>query len=94
MAGCISQVEEKSPRGARGGGAGSGGEMPYTREAAASCANAANELAFGGAGPPVFGEEFPIINLKNPSEKIEMLIDAIETNKKIEGLELPDGYNI
>ena len=42
----------------------------------------------------VFGEEFPIINLKNPSEKIEMLIDAIETNKKIEGLELPDGYNI
>ena len=42
----------------------------------------------------VFGEEFPIVNLKNPSEKIEMLIDAIETNKKIEGLELPDGYNI
>ena len=42
----------------------------------------------------VFGEEFPIINLKNPSEKIEKLIDAIETNKKIEGLELPDGYNI
>ena len=42
----------------------------------------------------VFGEEFPIINLKNPSEKIDKLIDAIETNKKIEGLELPDGYNI
>tara|TARA_B100000902_G_scaffold223703_1_gene212536 strand:- start:2792 stop:3001 length:210 start_codon:yes stop_codon:yes gene_type:complete len=42
----------------------------------------------------VFGEEFPIVNLKNPSEKIEMLIDAIETNTKVEGLELPEGYNI
>jgi len=42
----------------------------------------------------VFGEEFPIVNLKNPSEKMEMLIDAIEANKKVQGLELPEGYNI
>jgi len=42
----------------------------------------------------VFGEEFPIVNLKNPSEKMEMLIDAIEANKKVQGLELPKGYNI
>jgi|TARA_R110000824_G_scaffold373827_1_gene564267 hypothetical protein len=42
----------------------------------------------------VFGEEFPIVNLKQPSEKIEILIDAIETNKKVQGLELPEGYNI
>tara|TARA_R110000803_G_scaffold183996_1_gene246307 strand:- start:45 stop:254 length:210 start_codon:yes stop_codon:yes gene_type:complete len=42
----------------------------------------------------VFGEEFPIVNLIQPSEKIEILIDAIETNKKVQGLELPEGYNI
>ncbi len=42
----------------------------------------------------VFGEEFPIVNLKQPSEKMEILIDAIETNKKVQGLELPEGYNI
>ncbi len=42
----------------------------------------------------VFGEEFPILNLRNPDEKLERLIEAVETNQKIKGEKLPDGFNI
>ena len=42
----------------------------------------------------VFNDEFPIVELRNPMDKLELLIDAIETNKKVEGAKLPEGYNI
>ena len=42
----------------------------------------------------VFNDEFPIVELRNPMDKLELLIDAIETNKKVQGVELPESYNI
>lgn len=42
----------------------------------------------------IFNDEFPIVELRNPMDKLELLIDAIETNKKVKGVELPKGYNI
>ena len=42
----------------------------------------------------VFGEEFPIVDTLDPEEKMELLIDAIETNKAVKGLKLGVGTNI
>ena len=42
----------------------------------------------------VFGKEFPIVDTLDPEEKMELLIDAIETNKAVKGLKLGVGTNI
>ena len=42
----------------------------------------------------VFDEEFPIVELRNPNDKLELLIDSIDKNIKVEGAKLPEGYNI
>ena len=42
----------------------------------------------------VFGKEFPIVDTLDPEEKMELLIDAIETNKAVKGLKLGIGTNI
>lgn len=42
----------------------------------------------------LFGEEFPIVNTLDPNEKMELLIEAIETNKAVKGLKLGVGTNI
>lgn len=36
----------------------------------------------------IFGEEFPIVATFDPSEKMELLIEAIETNKKVKEFKL------
>lgn len=41
-----------------------------------------------------FGEEFPIVDTLDGNEKIEMIIDAIETNVKVKGLNLSDNTNM
>ncbi len=42
----------------------------------------------------VFGKEFPIVDTLDPEEKMELLIDAIETNKAVKGIKLGVGTNI
>lgn len=38
----------------------------------------------------IFGEEFPIVESLNPDYKIDLLIDAIETNVKVPKLKLDE----
>ena len=42
----------------------------------------------------IFGEEFPVVESLNPNYKLELIIDAIEINKKVKPLQLPKGFNI
>ena len=42
----------------------------------------------------VFGKEFPIVDTLDPEEKMELLIDAIETNNAVKGIKLGVGTNI
>lgn len=42
----------------------------------------------------VFEEEFPVLETLDPNEKIEMLINAIENNKRIKGYRLTDNVEI
>ena len=41
-----------------------------------------------------FGKEITIVDTLDPEEKMELLIDAIETNKAVKGIKLGVGTNI
>jgi len=42
----------------------------------------------------VFGEKVPETETRDPNEKVEMIINAIDSNEKIIGVELPENYLI
>lgn len=42
----------------------------------------------------VFGEKVPETEIRDPNEELEMIINAIDTNEKIKGIELPKNYLI
>lgn len=42
----------------------------------------------------VFGEKVPETETRDPNEELEMIINAIDTNEKIKGIELPKNYLI